>query len=106
MMAPLLLACIARAPQVSPEVLTVAGAPPESAASLASSRETFVAVCSECHHLPAPKWHSSEEWRDIVEEMRDEHDAEFDDAQREQLLAYIDLVVAWDAHTRAARRAK
>ena len=102
----LLLACLARAPHVTPEVLAVAAAPPESEAALASSRETFVAVCGECHLLPAPKWHSSDEWPHVVEKMRTKHDAEFDDAQKAQLLAYIDMVVAWDANTRAARKAK
>jgi len=102
----LLLACLARAPHVTPEVLAVAGAPPESEATLASSRETFVAVCAECHLLPAPKWHSSDEWPIVVDKMRTKHDAEFSDAQKAELLAYIDMVVAWDANTRAARKAK
>jgi hypothetical protein len=99
-----LLACIPRAPQITPEVLAVGGAPPEAEASLVVSRETFVAVCAECHLLPAPKWHSSDEWPDVVEKMRTKHDAEFSDAQKEQLLAYIDFVVAWDAKTRAAKK--
>ncbi len=102
----LLLSCIARVPHVTPEVLAVAGAPPEHEAELAASRETFVTVCSDCHLVPAPRWHARDEWRDVVEKMRVEHDAEFDDAQRERLLAYIDLVIAWDAQTRAARDAK
>ena len=106
MIAPLLLACLARAPKVSPEVLAVAGAPPESEAALAASRETFVTVCTECHLLPAPKWHSSDEWPHVVDKMRAKHDAEFTDAQKAELLAYIDMVVAWDANTRAARRSK
>jgi hypothetical protein len=102
----LFFACLAKAPQVSPEVLAVAGAPPESEASLAVSRETFVTVCTECHLLPAPKWHSSDEWPDVVESMRKEHDAEFDDAQKADVLAYIDMAAAWHANTRAARKEK
>ena len=102
----LLLACIARAPQISPEVLAMAGAPPDAEASLAASRATFVAVCSDCHLVPAARWHSSEEWPHVVDEMRTKHKAEFDDAQKEQILAYLDLVVAWDANVRAAKKNK
>lgn len=100
----LLLACIARAPKVSPEVLAIAGAPPDAEASLAESRATFVAVCSECHLVPAARRHSSDEWPNVVERMRTKHKAEFDDAQKQQILAYLDLVVAWDANTRAAKK--
>jgi cytochrome c553 len=102
----LLLACIARAPKVSPEVLAMAGAPADAEASLAASRETFVAVCSDCHLVPAARWHSADEWPHVLDEMRTEHDAEFDDAQKQQNLAYLDLVVAWDTNVRAARKAK
>ena len=105
-MIPLLLACLAKAPKISPDVLADAGVPPESEATLTTSRETFVAVCTECHLLPAPKWHSSDEWPRVVDKMRTKHDAEFSDAQKAELLAYIDMVVAWDANTRAARKAK
>jgi len=100
----LLLACIARAPKVSPEVLAMAGAPPEAEASLAESRATFVSVCSECHLIPAARWHSPDEWPHVVDEMRTKHKAEFDDAQKEQILAYLDFVVAWDANMRAAKK--
>lgn len=100
----LFFACLAKAPQVTPEVLAVAGAPPESEASLAASRETFVTVCTECHPLPSPKRHAADEWPDYVEEMRAEHDAEFTDAQKAEVLAYIDLAAAWHANTKAARK--
>ena len=84
----------------------MAGAPPDAEASLAASRETFVAVCSDCHLVPAARWHSSDEWSHVVDEMRTEHDAEFDDAQKQQILAYLDLVVAWDANMRAAKKSR
>jgi hypothetical protein len=100
----LFFACLAKAPQVSPEVLAVAGAPPEAEASLAASRETFVTVCTECHLLPAPKWHSSDEWPDVVDSMRTDHDAEFTDAQKADVLAYIDFAIAWRTNTKAARK--
>ena len=102
----LLLSCIARAPKISPEVLAMAGVPAEAEASLAASRETFVTVCSDCHLAPAARWHSSEEWPHVVEEMRTKHDAEFDDAQKQQVLDYLNLVVAWDANVRAAKKKK
>ena len=100
----LVLACIARAPKITPEALAVAGVPPESEASLAAARETFVSVCTDCHPLQAPRRHAADEWPHYVDEMREEHDAEFSDAQREQILAYIDFVVAWDANVRAAKK--
>jgi hypothetical protein len=100
----LLLACIARAPQVSPEVLAIAGAPADAEASLAVSRETYVAVCSDCHLLPAARKHSADEWPHVVDKMRTKHHAKFDDAQKQQILAYLDLVVAWDANRRAATK--
>ena len=84
----------------------MAGASPDAEASLAASRETFVAVCSDCHMVPAARWHSPDEWPHVVDEMRTKHKAEFDDAQKQQILAYLDLVVAWDANVRAARKAR
>jgi cytochrome c5 len=101
-----LLACIARAPHISPEVLAVGGAPPEAEASLMAGRETFVAVCDQCHLLPAPKHLSSDEWPAVIEKMRTKHHAKVDDAQKEQILAYIDFVVVWDEKTRAAKKSK
>ena len=84
----------------------MAGAPADAEAGLVASRETFVAVCSDCHLVPAARWHSADEWPHVVDEMRTKHKAEFDDAQKQQILDYLDLVVAWDANVRAAKKNK
>ena len=63
-----------------------------------------MAVCSDCHLLPAARRHSADEWPHVVDKMRTKHKAQFDDAQKQQILAYLDLVVAWDANVRAAKK--
>jgi hypothetical protein len=104
----LLLSCLARVPKA--DVLhawsEMDHAGQRTFEQIASDREVFRAACGECHLPPAAKWFDPDEWPKIVERMRTRHDADVDDATREQVLRYLALAHDWDAAVRAEKRAK
>jgi len=56
----------------------------------APEHDLVVRVCSGCHvpEVVTAKTHTAEEWDDIIAKMVD-HGAQANDAQQEQILAYL-----------------
>ena len=65
-------------------------APPPKTFPAAPEHDLVVRVCSGCHvpEMVTAKRHSAAEWDDIIAKMVD-HGARADDAQQEQILAYL-----------------
>lgn len=65
-------------------------APPPKTFPPAPEHDLVVRVCSGCHvpEMITARRHTAEEWDDIIARMVD-HGAKADDAQQEQILAYL-----------------
>ena len=64
--------------------------PPPKAFPAAPEHDLVVRVCSGCHvpEMVTAKRHTAEEWDDIIARMVD-HGAKADEAQQDQVLAYL-----------------